>query len=131
MRHIAAPSTRSRDHAASHLKTAGADDIVRRVTEHRSQSRFLPWLLALVFLAVQAITFAHELKHDLHQHDDASCVLHLHTKHSSHVAAGVAWYAAHATCESSPSLDVTPARAASVRRYDTRAPPSPSSVSVA
>lgn len=40
------------------------------------------WLLAIAFLAVQAIALAHEIKHDLQQHNDPSCVLHLHAKQS-------------------------------------------------
>jgi hypothetical protein len=50
------------------------------VTPRRLQPRWIAWLLATAFIAIQAIALAHELKHDLRQHDDASCVLHLQTK---------------------------------------------------
>ncbi|MFL6713660.1 MAG: hypothetical protein ACJ8LN_12140 [Sulfurifustis sp.] len=105
------------------LKTPGAGDIVRRVTKRRLTPRFFPWLFAMAFLAVQAITFVHELKHDLHQHDDTTCVLHLHTKHSGHVDSGIVWYASHGPRESPPSLEIFTVRSTPAHSYDTRAPP--------
>lgn len=50
------------------------------MTQRRFNPRWIAWLFALAFIAVQAIALAHELKHDLRQHDDASCVLHLQAK---------------------------------------------------
>lgn len=48
----------------------------------RTKSRLIPLLLAAAFLAVQAVALAHEINHDLRQHNDASCVLHLYSKHA-------------------------------------------------
>lgn len=93
------------------------------MTERRAKPGFVPWLLAVALLAVQALTFAHELQHDLHQHDDPSCVLHLHTKHAGHPSADVALVVVAASRALAPStesgaIDTTP-----VLGYRTRAPP--------
>lgn len=59
----------------------------------RTRSRLVPWLCATVFLALQAVALAHELTHDLRQHNDAACVLHLHAKQSGAPAAAQALFA--------------------------------------
>jgi len=51
-----------------------------------SVSRSLLLAVALFALLLTGATaLAHEIKHDLHQHDDASCVLHLHANQTDKV----------------------------------------------
>lgn len=89
----------------------------------RKITRFAPWLLAAVLLTVQALTFAHELQHDLHQHDDPSCVLHLHLKQTGHPPAAIALLPSSASHDMAPAAACTEAAAAPVLGYRTRAPP--------
>jgi hypothetical protein len=106
------------------LKSKPAKDIVNRVMLTRGkQLRLVPWLLAAALIAVQALAFAHELQHDLKQHDDASCVLHLHTKHAGHPSPTLTLPAAavpHAIVAPAVSVHID---AAPALGYRTRAPP--------
>lgn len=95
------------------------------MTQRRLHPRWFAWLLAVAFIAVQAMALAHEIKHDLRQHDDASCVLHLQVKsvggdsHGTLVLAPL--YTGLGTL---PGSDITidlPLRATG---YHSRAPPS-------
>jgi hypothetical protein len=45
----------------------------------RRQIRCLPVLAALALLILQTAAFAHEIEHDLEQHDEPACALHLYT----------------------------------------------------
>lgn len=98
--------------------------------KRRTKPQFVPWLLAVAFLAVQALAFAHELQHDLQQHDDPSCVLHLHTKHAGHPAATVAPIVAALPDAIVPAAASGAIAATPILGYRTRAPPLSSSRSI-
>lgn len=85
--------------------------------------RLAPWLLAVVLLAAQTLALAHEIKHDLRQHDDASCVLHLHSKHHGQAATAMALSGAIVPHAAPVLLAVTQPRAVAPLGYRTRAPP--------
>ena len=89
----------------------------------RAKNGLAPWLLAVMLLAVQALSFAHELQHDLKQHDDTSCVLHVHTKHVGHPSADVTLVVLAPTRDAAPETLSTERGAAPVLGYRTRAPP--------
>ena len=90
----------------------------------RSPLRFLPWLLAAVFLSVQAIALAHEIKHDLRQHDDGACVLHLHAKHGKDgLAAGTQPPAPATSVQQFDPIAPALLPSARILGYRTRAPP--------
>lgn len=46
------------------------------------------WLLAAAFVAITTTALAHELQHDLEQHDDSACALHLYAGGSAKAPAG-------------------------------------------
>ncbi|HEX9813191.1 MAG TPA: hypothetical protein VGA88_14045 [Burkholderiales bacterium] len=77
-----------------------------------------------MFLSVQAIALAHEIKHDLRQHDDGACVLHLHAKHAGDgLAAGTQAPAVVLSAQQfSPGAPAI-VRGAPTLGYRTRAPP--------
>lgn len=91
--------------------------------KRRVQPKFLPWLLALAFLAVQAAAFAHELQHDLRQHGDASCVLHLHAKQAGQPAPGPFFVPVRAAPAPSRRPAAVAVSAPPALGYRTRAPP--------
>lgn len=91
----------------------------------RLSAKRLAWLLAAVLLAAQASAATHELQHDLRQHNDASCALHLHAKQAAQAAA-VPALPAIAPPDAAPcAVPVVAAVAASTLGYRTRAPPAP------
>ena len=90
----------------------------------RLESRLIPWLLAMVFLAVQAIAFTHELQHDLRVHADPSCLLHLQAQQTHHTAAGIALPVVAAAPDVPSSPPTANTGIAPVLGYQTRAPPS-------
>lgn len=90
----------------------------------RRNKRYLAtWFAALAFLAIQAIVLAHEVKHDLHQHD-AACALHFYAEHlgktpTSHLAT-----VAIVVSDETPAPPGTVAASAPrAPGYHTRAPP--------
>src|SRR5581483_466185 len=91
-----------------------------------TKSHLALWLFAVAFLAIQTITLAHEIKHDLHQHDDKACVLHLHTKDHGQAAAHIAPFAILAPCEAPAPVTVASVGTAPTLGYHTRAPLLPS-----
>lgn len=92
---------------------------------HGTTSKFAPWLFVLVLLAVQAITLAHEIQHDLRQHDDSSCVLHLHAKQAGNgLSASVLLPPVFASAQDYPCRAITLPVSLSALGYRTRAPPS-------
>jgi len=48
----------------------------------RRHSSLIALLAAIVFLAIQTIALAHEIDHDLAQHNEPSCALHLYVGHA-------------------------------------------------
>lgn len=89
----------------------------------RTTFALAPWLLAVVLLAVQTFAYAHELQHDLKQHDDTSCVLHLHAKQAGQPTADAALVVvAPIRTERLPTAGAVP-YPARVLGYRTRAPP--------
>jgi hypothetical protein len=91
---------------------------------HRAKPTWFAWFLAVAFLAIQAIALAHELKHDLRQHDDSSCVLHLYTKHAGgKLNAGSLLPTLYTASESPTFPDTTILVSTSALGYRTRAPP--------
>lgn len=53
----------------------------------RRRRSVLAWLLAAAFVAVTNAALAHELKHELKQHDEIACALHLYSGHHGKAAA--------------------------------------------
>lgn len=100
------------------------------MSTRRATSRLVPWLLALVLLAAQALAFAHTLKHDLHQHDDPSCVLHLHTKHVGQASAGNSLSVLVTPADDTSGAASTFIECTAVLGYRTRAPPLSSARSI-
>lgn len=47
----------------------------------RRCSSLIAILAAIVFLAIETIALAHEIEHDLDQHDEPTCALHLYVGH--------------------------------------------------
>jgi hypothetical protein len=86
--------------------------------------RTVACLLALAFLALQTTALTHELRHDLHQHDDISCVLHLYADHLDKTAAsaggGVVAIAQH---DVQLPADIRPVVLQQAFNYHVRAPP--------
>lgn len=48
----------------------------------RRNSSLITLLASIAFLAVEAIALAHEIEHDLAQHSEPSCALHLYVGHA-------------------------------------------------
>lgn len=96
------------------------------MTRRSAKSKLISWLLAAAFLAIQAIALAHEIKHDLRQHNDATCVLHLYTKHHGPATTDAALYATPIPCDAPPPPPGARVRTAPTLGYHTRAPPLPS-----
>ena len=93
--------------------------------------KFLPtrlrigaYLLVAAFLALEVTVLTHEISHDLHQHDDPSCVLHLCAEHlakTSVASPSIALVIAHGDVHAPLSfVSVVPAPTSS---YRSRAPP--------
>jgi hypothetical protein len=89
-----------------------------------TRMRVVASLLVLAFLTVEAAAFTHELRHDLQQHDDPSCVLHLYAEHLAKTTT------AHAAVIAAPlqhaiqtSPDVRIVALARLFNYHVRAPP--------
>jgi hypothetical protein len=90
----------------------------------RNNFRFPRWLLAAAFLSVQAIALAHEIKHDLRQHEDTACVLHLHAKHGGDgLIAGTPPTAPAASIQRFDPTAPAPLSGTHVLGYRSRAPP--------
>ena len=86
------------------------------------------WLLAAVFVAVQAIAFAHEIKHDLHQHD-ASCALHFYAEHLGKAPTSAVGFVAIVIPGESPvRSEAGDASTSASVSYQSRAPPVSSAV---
>jgi hypothetical protein len=81
-------------------------------------------LASIAFLAIEAIALAHEIEHDLEQHNESSCALHLYIGHAGTTPNAVVGVDAHPLPDSflpSPAVatPVTTPRLA----YRGRAPP--------
>jgi len=86
--------------------------------------RIAACLLALVFVALQTTALTHELRHDLHQHDDASCVLHLYADHVAKTVAAAASAVVFLTQRNvQPRIDIRLVALQRVFNYQVRAPP--------
>lgn len=55
----------------------------------RRHSSLIAPLAAIVFLAIQTIALAHEIEHDLAQHDEPGCGLHLYISHFGKASAAL------------------------------------------
>lgn len=85
--------------------------------------RFSVWLAAVAFLAIQTVAFAHEIKHDLHQHD-ASCALHVYAEQVGKLPAADVAFVAVILPDVVPIAEpITLTVAPSAPRYLSRAPP--------
>lgn len=95
------------------------------MTRRRFNPPWIAWLFAVAFVSVQAIALAHEVKHDLRQHDDASCVLHLQAKSAGGNAQTTVllmpFFTGTGTLPASDAAIDLPLRP---NGYDSRAPPS-------
>jgi len=90
----------------------------------RAKPTWIAWLLAVALLAIQAIALAHEIKHDLRQHDDSACVLHLYTKHAGGKLNADSLLPALYTANENPAcVDAGMPVSAPSLGYRTRAPP--------
>jgi hypothetical protein len=57
-----------------------------RVRSSRFPIHLLSALAAVALLILQTVAIAHEVEHNLNQHDEPTCALHLYTGHAGHPA---------------------------------------------
>jgi hypothetical protein len=116
-----------RDDPGLYPKSVIDGEVVSSMSE-RHKKKFTAWLATVAFLAIQTIAFAHEIKHDLHQHD-ASCALHVYVEQVGKVPTGdIAFVAVVLPDAVLIALDVAIALASPAPLYRTRAPPSSSTI---
>lgn len=87
------------------------------------QRKFVLWLLAAAFFALQTAALAHELQHDLRQHNEAACALHLHAEQTGQAAAGSPLPVAVVLDNAPTRLAPAQVHASAALAYYTRAPP--------
>jgi hypothetical protein len=113
------------------LKARRASDIFLSVTRYHVKLKLASWLLAAAFLAIQAIAFAHEIKHDLHQHD-STCALHVYADHLGKAPTASTGFALVVLPDATfVSPDTVAIHASPAVGYHSRAPPLSSIVVVA
>jgi len=101
---------------------------LRKIT---AQFRFTACALALALLTLETAALTHELRHDLHQHDDASCVLHLYADHLAKTPAAHAHVVTVITRDAARTpTAVTLAALWRGTHYRSRAPPRSSDTSI-
>ena len=92
---------------------------------HRTR-RILVWSLAVTFLAIETLALAHEIQHDLRQHE-SSCALHIYAGELGKTPTAVSGVALANTVQEFYSIPISgPIFSLPALGYHVRAPPSSS-----